>query len=347
MAWHDYEKLSSIDIYNVLQKLGIDVIRGKKALCFMHDDHDPSLTIYSKSNSWFCFPCKKGGGVIDLVKAYFKCDTEEACKWLEVEYNIKPKPAGWKWIKRKRIVPSQNHDFGKIVVDSGILEWIIANTSLTAKASHFLFDERKIKKVVCDNLRIKAIDDGGWLIQKMIDEFGIQRLLQNHIVDKGCYGYTLTWNAPCLLFPYYDVDGRLINIQSRFLNPTDGTKIPRFRFIKESQTSIFNAQLLPQLKRFDSLLLTEGVTDCLAALSCGLNAIAIPGASAFKREYVDLLKNFSLYICPDNDQAGGRLLLEIKEKMRSRYCEVRELKLDDGSKDIGEYYEKHETLRFS
>ena len=152
----------------------------------MHDDHDPSLTIYSKSNSWFCFPCTKGGGVIDLVKSYFKCDTEEACKWLEVEYNIKPKPAGWKWTKRKRIVPSQNYDFGKIVVDSDILEWIIANTSLTAKASHFLFDERKIKKVVCDNLRIKAIDDGGWLIQKMIDEFGIERLLQNHIVDNGC-----------------------------------------------------------------------------------------------------------------------------------------------------------------
>jgi len=346
MAWHNYKKLNDINIISVMKKLDIDTSRGKRALCFLHDDHNPSLSIYERTNSWFCFTCNKGGNVIELVKSYFNYDTDEACRWLEIEFGITPKPTGWKWIKKKRVNSPKNYDEEKIAVDSEILEWVISNTVLTEKAKHFLFEERKIREEVCECLNIKAIDYEKELIEKLLKEFGEERIIKNHIIEKGQYGNKLTWNAPCLLFPYYDANRKMVNIQSRYLNHTNDNKIPRFRFIKDSKTSIFNAQLLPRLKQFDSLLLTEGVTDCLAALSFGINSVAIPGASAFKNEYIDLLKNFTLFICPDTDKAGGRLMLEIKEKMKSQYCVVRELKLDDGSKDIGEYYSKYENLRF-
>ena len=100
MAIHDFDKLKEISVSDVLEKLDIQVVRGRKALCFMHDDHKPSLTIYKDSNSWFCYTCNKGGNVIDLVEEYFHYDTDKACKWLEVEFNIAPKPVGWKWSKK-------------------------------------------------------------------------------------------------------------------------------------------------------------------------------------------------------------------------------------------------------
>ncbi len=347
MPYHDFDKLKAIPISDVLDKLGISLKRRDCALCFMHNDHRPSLQIYKKTNSWFCFTCNVGGGVIELVKEYFKCDKDQACKWLEVEFNIISKPIGWKWKKRIKPIIINDNESGKIDVDSEILEWIIANTGLTPQAIQFLEKERKIKREVYTKLNIRALDNATLITQQLLSIFGVQKLLSNHIISEGRYRYKLAWDAPCLLFPFYDYNGKLVNIQSRYLNPITGDYPQRFRFIKDSKTSLFNAPLLASLSCGDIVLVTEGVTDTLAALSCGINAVAVAGASAFKEEYVDLLCDFSVYICPDNDGPGKNLQIDLKKKMAKRLAVVRDLHLADGSKDIGDYYAKYEELRFS
>jgi len=346
MAYHDFDRLKNIPIIDVSRKLDIQIMRGKHAICFMHEDHRPSMAIYDKTNSWYCFTCGKGGGVIDLVAQYFKTDSDEACNWLEVEFNMKPKPTRWGWERRAKQVAVSKQEETKITVESELLEWVIDHTVLTKKAHQFLDGERKIKPEVYQRLNIRALDGADELLHKLLLTFGKERLMANHIITEGRYGYYLTWDCPCLLFPYYDETGRLVNIQSRYLNEITGDYPQRFRFIKDSKTYLFNAQMLPQIERQIALLVTEGVTDCLAALSAGINAVAVPGASAFKLKYVDLLKDFTLFVCPDKDKSGYNLLLDMKNKMSQRCCEVRELCLDDGSKDIGEYYAKHEGLRF-
>lgn len=347
MAYHDFERINAIQITDVCKKLNIALVKGRRALCFMHEDHHPSLTIYKDTNSWFCYTCNKGGGVIDLVKEYFKYDNEKACKWLEVEFNITPKPEGWKWKKVKRPKATKDKEAGKKIVDSDVLEWIVANTTLTPQALKFLDEERKIKKEVYEKMKVRAVDNAAEMIQKLLTQFGAKRLLDNHIISVGKYDYILTWNVPCLLFPFYDQSGKLVNIQSRYLKPVIGKYPSRFRFIKDSKTNLYNASVLNDLPEGSAVLLTEGVTDALAAMSCGIdNTVAVAGVSAFKEEYVDMLCYFTVFICPDNDKPGKNLLKEIKEKMGKRLAVVKELQLEDGSKDIGDYYAAHEELRF-
>ena len=175
----------------------------------------------------------------------------------------------------------------RIEVDGGILEWIIANTTLTPLALKFLEEERKIKKDIYEQMNIKALDDANDIIQRLTDRFGIKCLLDNNILSVTEYGYKLTWDTPCLLFPFYNLEGKLVNIQSRFLGPISGKYPPRFRFIKNSKTSLFNVSILNDLEYGDSVLVTEGVTDALAAMSCGVKTIAVAGASAFKEEYAE------------------------------------------------------------
>lgn len=276
-----------------------------------------------------------------------KKDRNEACNWLEVEYNMKPKPYGWKWEKRANPISTPKQEESKISVESELLEWVIDHTKLTEIAHRFLDGERKIKPEVYQQLNIRALDSADVFMRQLLHAFGKERLMANHLIGEGRNGYYLTWDCPCLLCPYYDETGKLVNIQSRYLNEITGNYPQRFRFIKESKTYLFNAQLLSQLERQTPLLVTEGVTDCLAALSAGVHAVAVPGASAFKQRYVDLLKDFTLFICPDKDKPGYKLLTDMKNKMSQRCSEVRELCLDDGSKDIGEYYAKYERLGFS
>ena len=58
------EKISILD---VAKKYGIEVKRNKSP-CPFHADKDPSLVFYPKTNSWFCFGCRKGGDVINFIQ---------------------------------------------------------------------------------------------------------------------------------------------------------------------------------------------------------------------------------------------------------------------------------------
>lgn len=58
--------------------------RGKIAigLCEFHKEKTPSLTIYLKQNSFFCYSCQQGGSVIDYVMAQQNIDFLSAVKFI-------------------------------------------------------------------------------------------------------------------------------------------------------------------------------------------------------------------------------------------------------------------------
>ena len=66
---HTVEKLDAVNVYDVAEKLGIAVSRNL-ALCFIHQDHHPSLHFKKSTNSWKCYVCGVGGHSIELVKRY-------------------------------------------------------------------------------------------------------------------------------------------------------------------------------------------------------------------------------------------------------------------------------------
>ena len=135
---------------------------------------------------------------------------------------------------------------------------------------------------------------------------------------------------------YNEQDGRLAGIQSRYLG--ENKKAPRFQFLSSQKTRLFNLPILNTLKRGDSLYITEGITDCLAMLSTGLNAVAIPSATIQPLEDLILLKNYELHMYPDQDEAGRRAFMEIRRFFVQHYTTVKEEQLPEGAKDYCDYY---------
>jgi len=78
----------TLKIVDVMAFYGIEVRRGNKALCPLHNEKSPSFTIYSSTNSWHCFGCGVGGSAIDFVMAYFGLDVLEASKKLDADYGM-------------------------------------------------------------------------------------------------------------------------------------------------------------------------------------------------------------------------------------------------------------------
>jgi len=331
-------KIDALSIEEVAESLGIVVTRHK-ALCFMHDDHNPSLSFNSKKNMFFCFVCNKGGGPIKLVQEHEGLSFQQSCIWLGNRFHIwrpnsdRPKVP---IIGRKKKVYMPKKESASFIFDEELYSWLIENAKLSEQAKRFLFRERQFKEEVVNGLNIKSVTYPKRAISILIEQFGEKRCMQSGLVRKGQYGLYFYFYTPCLLFPYYEKDGCLVGLQSRYLG--DNEKIPRFQFLSSQTTRLYNLPILNTLKQGEQLYISEGITDCIALLSAGKNAVAIPSATILPLEDLVTVCGYDLHMYPDNDKAGQRAFVELRCFFVNHYSMLKAEKLPDGTKDYCEYY---------
>lgn len=333
-------RLTQLSCEDVVEKLNINVTRHK-ALCFMHEDHHPSLSFLGNNRDrWFCFVCNKGGNAIDLVLEYTGCSFAEACKWLCGKFGVPvgtsvPKAKKLKVYDRTKIFNcSEAKPFAQNVAQS-----LIDTYGLTDKAKSFLYGERHLSARVIADLKIRSIDNGADAIQELKNKFDEQTLAHSGLVTTVNGKTYFRLFTPCLLFPYFNKRHELVGLQSRYLG--DNIDAPRFQFISSQKTRLFNMPILNSLKPNDELYITEGITDCLALLSSGKQAVAIPSATNFPEYDLNALSGYKLCMIPDGDEAGQRAFYKLQRFFIDRFCSLKEVRLPEGVKDYSEYYRIH------
>lgn len=337
----DIQKLQDLPIEQVSEALQISVSRHK-ALCPFHEDTRPSLTFNVRKNRYRCFVCDASGNSIDLVMKSQGWSFYESCKWLAKQFSVVLSNELGYFQERalKQQVRKVKKELPPPPIDVHYLESLMANPVLTEEAQRFLFDERKISPQV-------------------VRQIGISSISQPVPMSGNLNG---SWfNAPSLLIPYKDIDGNLLSVQARYLGNSllsvvhsplspEG-QVPRFQFPKGSICSIFNLPVLKTLSGEEELWITEGVTDCLAMLSSGRKAIAIPSATLLKPEDVELITRplsegwrGSFHMYPDQDEPGERLFLELNKLLSPHIGRVggglQHHLLPSKYKDFGEYWAK-------
>lgn len=336
---HFIEKLNELSIESVAVKLGMEV-KKHKALCPWHSDHNPSLRFNtsSKNNFCHCFVCGKGGNPITLTMQVENCSFQEACQILAKEFSIplpnneKPKFLRKTQPKKKLVKVEEPKKYS----DTELYEWIVKRARLSDRAKFFLFEERKYSEEVVSQLGIGSVTYPEKLVNALVNHFGEERCIKSGIVKRGQYGLHLHFYTPCLLFPYKDMDGQVLNLQSRYLGKKKDA--PRFQFIQNAHISMFNMGILKDMRLGEKLFLSEGITDCIALLSSGRKAVAIPSATLLKEEQLSLLAAKELYMYPDQDEAGERMFKELQGMLRKRGAMVVRISLPKGCKDYSDYY---------
>ena len=314
MDKYELQRLRELPIEAVAERLGLRV-QKHKALCPFHPDSHPSLSFNVKKNTFRCFVCSAHGGVIDLAMHMLQKPFRETCEWLANEHNViltEWQPA----VKQHKEYP----------LDVEYLEGLVARPVLHDAARRFLFDERRLDPRVVQWLGISSIE-----------------------LPTPCWRYGRPYyDAPSLLIPYRDIDGRLLNVQSRYLGSEK--EKPRFRFPRGSTCHIFNLPILKMLRDGEDLWIAEGSTDCMALLSSGKKAIAIPSATLLNHDDMHLFSSSisptsHLHIYPDQDQAGENLytaLLQVATDLKR--CLVRH-DLPKGCKDFGDFWKYNSTTQ--
>jgi hypothetical protein len=68
----DIEKAKAVPITQLVE------FKRNVAKCVWHNERSPSMHYYKNKNKVYCFGCQKGGDVIDVAMAIWKCDIKEA-----------------------------------------------------------------------------------------------------------------------------------------------------------------------------------------------------------------------------------------------------------------------------
>lgn len=324
-----------IPIIEVATKLGININHSRYALCFLHNEKTPSLSFSPKLNIWKCFGCGEHGGVISLVMSYLGCSFIDAIEWLNggkryLEFKNLPQKTELnnkhEWLKPNNEIYTHFHS---LCTDNHIL------------IKRFFHEKKKIAIEVIEQSKIKLLGTSKDLEKKLKQEWGVLSLVDCGLFTErvnrntGEIFYSLFWYNPnTAIIPFFNEFNHITFLKGRDLDKNRG-----HLNLKNVPTDIYNRRIIKDLKPGDDLLICEGETDTLSALSMKFNAVGLLGAQSFKDEYVNLLKDYNLRIVPDNDDAGMQLMKTINDKFSDIGKSVDIVYLID-SKDLNEYYVK-------
>ena len=349
----DIQKLHELDILQVADLLGMG-LRNKRALCIHHDDHHPSLAFNVKKNTCHCYSCGFSADTIGLVRERLNLGFSEACRWLADHFDVyiadEHRDTHRKDVKKavtasdRRMASlrahfaethvSHGHPSSAYVAPSSVdvefYQQMFRQMHLSESGRRFLFEERLLSPEALKVCHIVSTEQSVCMAR----------------VGRGVF------DGPSLIFPYFDQEGRLVSVQSRYLgkkrpessfdmnkvslDEAKPKEIPRFKFAPGSHRMIYGLDRLKDYPPGEPLLITEGPSDCWTALTLGFHAIAIPSATLFDRSFQALLAGRNLHIFPDQDEAGLSLYFELKQALPSLVYH----QLPEGCKDLSEYYLK-------
>lgn len=361
---YNIQKLRELDILQVADLLGMG-LRNKRALCIHHDDHHPSLAFNVRKNTCHCYSCGFSADTIALVRERLNLGFSEACHWLADHFDVyigddrygnsakygnsaryADKCADKKVLTAsdRRMASlrahfaethvSHGHPSSAYVAPSSVdvefYQQMFRQMHLSESGRRFLFEERLLSPEALKVCQIVSTEQSVCMAR----------------VGRGVF------DGPSLIFPYFDQEGRLVSVQSRYLGKKKSElsfdmnkvsldeakpkEIPRFKFAPGSHRMIYGLDRLKDYPPGEPLLITEGPSDCWTALTLGFHAIAIPSATLFDRRFQGLLAGRNLHIFPDQDEAGLSLYFELKKALPSLVYH----QLPEGCKDLSEYYLK-------
>jgi DNA primase len=192
MEKYEIEKLRSLPIEGVAQRLGLTV-KGHKALCCFHNDHRPSLTF--KKNKLRCWSCGESGDSISLVERVLGKNFLDACRWLADEHNVILTD------ERFRVQDDQEE---LRPFEGARYERFFEHPWLSPEARKFLFEERRLDERVVRWCRLTSWKDRRgvpWLQIPYYSQDGCLVGVQNrNLVKGGLPRFRFPQGAECTIY---------------------------------------------------------------------------------------------------------------------------------------------------
>lgn len=313
-------------------------------LCPFHSEKSPSCTVYTDTDSFFCFGCQAGGSVITFIMKIENLEYIEAVRFLAERAGMS--------------MPDENINTDSAKLRSRVLEInraaaryfydILMNSPLGEKGRRYLAERQ--------------------MSQSAITKYGIGfapndwHLLGNYLMSKGFTEYELVEANVCLrnknsriydrfidrvIFPIIDLRGNVIAFGGRIIDG-EGAK-----YVNTSDTPVFkksrNLFSMNFAKKSEDrkLILAEGYMDVISINQAGFNNVVATLGTALTQEQARLMKTYAdeVIIAYDSDEAGQKATHKAINLLSEAGITARIINMQ-GAKDPDEYIKKFGAMRF-
>lgn len=328
-----------ISSYVTLKRAG----SNHQGLCPFHNEKSPSFTVFSKSDSFYCFGCGAGGDVITFIMRAENLDYVSAVEFLAKRAGLQmPIGSGAeKEISLRRRILEMNKE--------AALFFRKAFKSGRYPAAVEYAKKRKLDGSLGTHFGIGFCPNEYGALAYHLRECGYtpSEMKAAFLCGEGKNGKLFDYYRGRLIFPIIDPAGNVVAFGGRAL----GDEKPKY--LNTNDTDAFrkgrNVFALNFAKNSsdDHFILCEGYTDVIALHEAGFtNAVAGLG-TALTTEQANLLKKYKekVVICYDGDEAGRKATRRAIPVLTAASIEVRALSMPPGI-DPDEFLKKYGKERF-
>ena len=321
--------------------------RGRNYVCScpFHSEKTPSCTVFTDTQSFYCFGCGAGGDVISFTMMIENLDFSEAVKLLaqrsglEVPEHSTPDS---KIAQRKTRIYEMNR-----IAANYFYENLIKGSD---KAGLKYFIDRKLTPATIKKYGL-GYASNSW--NALSDHLRSKGYSDNEIIDawlggrsqKSGKSYDMFRNR--VMFPIIDLRGNIIgfggrvldNSQPKYLN-TSKTLV----FDKGSNLFSMNFAKNAETKR---IILCEGYMDVIAVNQAGFENVVATLGTAITQNQARLISHYAeeVVVAYDSDGAGQKATQKAINHFKEVGVRTKIIRME-GAKDPDEYIKKFGAERF-
>nr|DAL31572.1 MAG TPA_asm: DNA primase [Caudoviricetes sp.] len=323
-------KLDIVDVigaYINLQKAGIN----HKGICPFHQDSHPSMMVSKTRQTYHCFVCGEHGDVLDFLQKYNQITFTEAlrlaCKLAGVEFPEKEatpeENAAYRLLESRRIAIDAAAKFyqGNLSQAESFLRSRGYDSSDKALA------EFGVGYAPSGNVAMRKLTEQGYNLQLLTDV---------GILGKSQDGRSYDFFRDRIMFPFYDISGRVIAFSGRIVTPNDNAG----KYVNTGETPIFRKgqhifglyQAKKAIARAGFAYLVEGQFDVITLHRYGVENVIGGSGTAFTDDQIRLILRFtqSVVMIYDADDAGMKAAVKNCELLLKAGISVRCVRLPKG-----------------
>lgn len=271
-------------------------------LCPFHSEKTGSFSVSPDKQIYYCFGCKKGGGVVNFIMDEENLTYPDAVRFLAKRAGMEvPEEDGDREASRRRVrLLELNRDAARFYYQ--LLQ------QPEGRAVQAYLDKRQIRKATAVKFGMGASLDAWDALLTAMTKKGYTKaeLLDAGLVVQNKNGGLYDKFRNRLMLPVIDTRGDVVAFGSRVLDKSEP------KYMNSSETPVYSKRRvlyglnLAKKSKRSNIILCEGNLDIVTLHQAGFdNAVASMG-TALTVEQTRLLSRFTkeLVLCYDNDNAG-------------------------------------------
>ncbi|MDR0486453.1 MAG: DNA primase [Elusimicrobiota bacterium] len=298
---------SANDIVSVIREYAPDLKRSGRnwqARCPFHDEKTPSFIVSPEKGIFKCFGCGAAGDVVKFMMMIENTPWIEALKKLAAKASIEIRESRDETVKY-----SQKTKLYDILESAALFYNRHLNENPKAERAQNYLQKRGISKESIKKFKLGFAPQGALLQSSAKKGFSAKDLLDAGLIAKTSDGSLFEFMSERIVFPIFDVSGRVSAFGGRTLNEN---KTPKY--INTPETAVYSKsamlyglfQTLPSVRKEKKIIVLEGYIDVIIPQQFGISGAAASLGTSFTNKQAKLISRYAdkVLLLFDPDDAG-------------------------------------------